>query len=614
MAADLRQLVADIALVPRRDDGFWDGVRARASRAVDQDPWRQLRVHDRLAVWATAEGRHAEVVDALVDRSEHGPTFAIDRGTGLIRPGYATGAPDDVLRPLPADVRSTVRWAPHVAAGRTVVRGHASLSGLGCAPDDVLEVALLVAGQAPVPLALERHDDPLAPGRSAERWVDVTSGGWSVEIPDDLLGTGAPALLAVRIVAAGHERTVEVGPVVRAADAAVVLGTTDIDGTGVRLAVAAPEGTRLRLTGRLSSHEVTVEGGTAVLDLDPVPEMGEYAVVATAPDGAALPIAVAADHPAETMGERFAVDWVHRDEWVLVLRTPLPPDQRGRFHQRLVVDEVAAEDPPLDGTLVVAASFAGRGGFDNVAPVALGLTESQPGTRVLWCVADGSVAHPTGTEPVLLHSREWHRALRSAGAIVSNAALPYYYRPRPGQQYLQTWHGTPLKRLDRDVTGDHLSLGYMERMGREVRGWTALLAQNEFSHEVLPPAFGYAGPVLTTGYPRNDRLGDPQVRDDVRARFGAGPDDRVVLYAPTWRETQKAGGGFGWVMLLDVARLREEMGDDVVVWVRGHGNTAADQRPVAAGAVDVTDHPDVTELMAGADALVTDYSSPTSSP
>ena len=43
------------------------------------------------------------------------------------------------------------------------------------------------------------------------------------------------------------------------------------------------------------------------------------------------------------------------------------------------------------------------------------------------------------------------RILACAQHIFSNASLPIYFIKRPGQVYMQTWHGTPLKTLGKQM-------------------------------------------------------------------------------------------------------------------------------------------------------------------
>jgi CDP-glycerol glycerophosphotransferase len=255
-------------------------------------------------------------------------------------------------------------------------------------------------------------------------------------------------------------------------------------------------------------------------------------------------------------------------------------------------------------------SFSGRLFTDSPRSIFDEVRRRRPDAECFWTVTDLSADIPEGCTPVLLHSEDYIRVLHSVAFLVNNGNFPYYFRKQDGQFYLQTWHGTPLKRIGEDVPGASLSLSYRSLMKREATFWDALLAQNDFSKEVLPRAFGFAGPVWELGYPRNDSLlgvDRESRRERVRSSLGIPPHRQVVLYAPTWRDSEKSVKGYVLVAHLDFGKLADALGDGSTVLLRGHQNTAGTARP--AGVVDVTDYPEVNDLFLAADVLITDYSS-----
>ncbi|MEK8143522.1 CDP-glycerol glycerophosphotransferase family protein [Streptomyces sp. M10(2022)] len=156
-----------------------------------------------------------------------------------------------------------------------------------------------------------------------------------------------------------------------------------------------------------------------------------------------------------------------------------------------------------------------------------------------------------------------------------------------------------------------------ERLQRAVQRFDHFLVRSE--HDVRTLARAYRLPeekLLRTGYPRNDVLLAARVRTRPRAaaapgaRRDARPADhkKVVLYAPTFRDA--AGRRGRRRLVLDVARFAERFGDTYTLLVRAHYLEAA-RLPVCppGTVVDVSRHHDVSELLALADVLVTDYSS-----
>jgi CDP-glycerol glycerophosphotransferase (TagB/SpsB family) len=204
-------------------------------------------------------------------------------------------------------------------------------------------------------------------------------------------------------------------------------------------------------------------------------------------------------------------------------------------------------------------------------------------------------------------------ALEAADVVVSNDHIPLDWEKRPGTTYLQTWHGTPLKRIHNDVLwAPEGRLAYLEQ---DIARWDLLLSPNTASTERLRRAFGFTGPIHETGLPRNDLLSSPrrdQVRATVRADLGIGEDQKVVLYTPTWRDDLvfNKTGPQDFDFPVDLDDFAEQLGGGHVLLLRLH-NMVMDRLDIAEGSVvrDVCGHPDIRDLYLAADLLVTDYSS-----
>jgi CDP-glycerol glycerophosphotransferase (TagB/SpsB family) len=230
--------------------------------------------------------------------------------------------------------------------------------------------------------------------------------------------------------------------------------------------------------------------------------------------------------------------------------------------------------------------------------------------------------HMTGTFPadiatVEFGSPESIAALEAADIVVSNDHIPLDWEKRPGTTYLQTWHGTPLKRIHNDVLwAPEGRLAYLEQ---DIARWDLLLSPNRASTERLRNAFGFPGPIHETGLPRNDLLSSPrrdEVRAAVRADLGITDDQKVVLYTPTWRDdlvfnkTTDSSAPQDFDFPVDLDDFTARLGTDHVLLLRLH-NMVMDRLEVVEGSVvrDVCSHPDIRDLYLAADLMVTDYSS-----
>ena len=594
----------------RADDDAWRALVEEivaASRDWSREDWCSLPVRDRVALHCAGRGDREAVEGLAEERTVHGPTFLVDRMTRTISLGVDVDAPDWLLEVHDPDL--VPRVSIEVAGSAPVViAGTAFISGVEF--DPVNDTVELVARQGSVSIGsgVTMRPDPVADALSGERWADQTHASWWTRLD---LDRREPIELTVTVHSGGVDRSVEITVPPRGDADTVAVAAGD---TAVELTSSAP---------RLEVASTTEDWGRGAppLRLDawtdrfgaptPLPS-GRYAVIGDRPvdladpDLLTLPLAER-EHDLRDLLVSLR-GWSPGEQGIgLVVRNPIPVEHRGRRRQRLLLDAVRRQAGPLRER-AVAMCFGGTSGGDSVAPIARELVRR--GIPVDWVVTDHSVAAPAGTRPVLLHSREWHEAFTHARYLVNNAEFPHYVRFREGQRYLQTWHGTPLKRIGRDIVDSRLSAGYVAAMRREAAAWEALLAQNAFAARVLPAAFGFTGRVIVEGYPRNDALAvaAPELRARTREALGLG-DRRVVLYAPTWRDTLRdSRGRRAFVSHLDAARVHAATG--AVVLVRSHTNSAAARgRLSGPGVVDVTAHPDVTALMAAADVLVTDYSS-----
>jgi CDP-glycerol glycerophosphotransferase (TagB/SpsB family) len=284
------------------------------------------------------------------------------------------------------------------------------------------------------------------------------------------------------------------------------------------------------------------------------------------------------------------------------VRPPLTEAERGSSAQA-VLEQQYRRRRPMAEDAVFFESFRGRSAACNPRGIDRVIASERPQTIRYWSVVDGSVDIPTGAVRLIEGSREWWDARGSARVLVVNDWLRKRWKRRGHQHVLQTWHGSTLKRLARDRPGASWRTRVAAR--REGRRWDRLLAQNDFSASNLRSAYAFRGPIWVEGYPRNDAIVNGTAGADVRRRLGVSPHARIALWAPTWREDRSA-----MVDHLDAGALAEKLGPDWIVLVRGHVHTwdagsALDQK----GVLDVTTYPDIADLLAIADALVTDYSS-----
>jgi CDP-glycerol glycerophosphotransferase (TagB/SpsB family)/glycosyltransferase involved in cell wall biosynthesis len=302
-------------------------------------------------------------------------------------------------------------------------------------------------------------------------------------------------------------------------------------------------------------------------------------------------------------------------ELVIRLAAPLTDEERSRVAQ----DQLGTWYQQSSFTPTKSVLFQSyRGEFATDSQLALHseLRNRRPDLELIWGVKDLSVAVPEGGRALLIESREWYSALGSSRYLCRNIDFERYFRKRPYQRYLQTFHGYPFKSMGASLwraQGRPESVVAFE-CSRRIHAWDAIVVPESFSVNLYRREYGYSGEALITGYPRNDALLSKDVdstRSRVLQQLGIEPDRVVVLYAPTWRDTVATSP---WTAKmfdgLDLGQLAEELGDGYAVLLRGHNsNLREGLSPIKGHVWDVSAYPEINDLLLAADVAVLDYSS-----
>lgn len=272
---------------------------------------------------------------------------------------------------------------------------------------------------------------------------------------------------------------------------------------------------------------------------------------------------------------------------------------------------------PVDSRIIVFESFRGASYSDTPKYIYEYLAKNYPGEyKFVWVLNDKSYTLPYEGQIVKRFSRKYAYYMGIAKYFVFNTRQPLWFRKREEQIFLETWHGTPLKRLafdQEEVTA--ASPSYKTQFYRQKQEWDFLIAANKFSSDVFRSCFMYDGPMLETGYPRNDLLKDPdrdEITIELKKKCGIPLSKRTILYAPTWRDDEYYGNGsYKFQIKLNLEMMKKELGDEYVVILRTHYYIAdnIDLTGLEDFAYNLSKYDDVTEIYLMSDILITDYSS-----
>jgi CDP-glycerol glycerophosphotransferase (TagB/SpsB family) len=669
VANELPGLLADAERLPHlRLPDLADTVGAVLA-ALPAGDLARLPVETRAAAWLGGQARWSELADFLAGRLQqegHFPT----RVEGSRVYAQLPGVDWEALRTPPAMLEvgldetrmicsvRRVRWledtfeeTPGLILAVDVFAGIRNLS-----LDDPLVQARWVSGDRTVATSVEPCHDPLVWLRSGQRHHDHAAGSVTVTTP---LGTLPPgtwrleiAITQGEVVRTGRGQTRD-----RSGSAGELRPSPDgsaqpvWDAQGLRLLVAAPQSferepvSALRVTGirheagrlvvettgpvrgvpvlrsKVGQLQGLAEGNELVFRLRADPfGTGEL----PAPSGryrlavAGRPVrwdAAAADALAFDLisdAHRIGLRRSPQGSVVITLRPPLRDGELGAFAQQQLRASYDLAGRLVDQVLLESA--AGQACTGSPLAIDLELARSHPELRRLWSVEDHATAVPPGATRVLRHSREWFAAMARSRWVVVDGDLPAFFHRREGQQVIQTLAGYPSKTMGVQAW-EELNFApsrIRHLLERSAGQWTALVVPTPRLESYFRSCFRYRGVVLPLGLPRNDVLVGPgreKRRAVTRGRLGIDDRQIVVLYAPEPGAHPTRSGRVRED--LDLASLCSSLGGGYTVLFRGAGAGTAPPPDRIDGArlVEVTDHPEVADLMLASDAALLDYSS-----
>lgn len=215
-------------------------------------------------------------------------------------------------------------------------------------------------------------------------------------------------------------------------------------------------------------------------------------------------------------------------------------------------------------------------------------------------------------EIILMGTKQYYKALASAGYLATDTSFPPYYIKKSDQVYLNTWHGTPLKEMGRSVAGREYGLGNVQR-NFYIADW--LLYQNEFSRDIFVDDYMirniYPGKIMMSGYPRNSALYHSDLSAKIRKEHNL-EGKKLIAYMPTWRGLlhKKNFALQVGTILTYLYQLDKKLDDSTIFFVRLH--------PFVGDAIDFSNFRhirpflpeyDTYDFLNVTDMLVTDYSS-----
>ncbi|MCM3585192.1 CDP-glycerol glycerophosphotransferase family protein [Mesobacillus maritimus] len=272
---------------------------------------------------------------------------------------------------------------------------------------------------------------------------------------------------------------------------------------------------------------------------------------------------------------------------------------------------------PIEKDLILFESGVGKQYADSPRNIYEEIVARDLPYKKVWVYNSNNRFHDPNTKKIKRLSPEYYYYLARAGYWVNNQNFPAYIKKRKGTTYIQTWHGTPLKKMLFDIENiQGRDEGYLERIHGATKNWDYLISPSEYATKAFRSAFRYEGEVLEIGYPRNDIFYKPgleQISRNVKQKLKLPLDKKVILYAPTFRDNQTSSNNkFTFNLNMDLDALKDSLGDEYILLMRMHvviSSKLVIPEELQEFVYNVSSYPDIQDLYLISDILMTDYSS-----
>ena len=260
--------------------------------------------------------------------------------------------------------------------------------------------------------------------------------------------------------------------------------------------------------------------------------------------------------------------------------------------------------------IVIVNNF-GKGYGDNQKYICDELIKRNSDIDIVWLVNDiNDSTIPKEIRKVKYNSLKSIYELVTAKIWIDNFRKQFYCRKRSNQYYIQLWHGCgALKKIEFDVK-EKLSKYYVKSMINDNKMVDLMISDSTFFTEKCRTAFKYNGNILEIGVPREDILiNNTQMLNNKARETLDIKDKKILLYAPTFRNSFEKS-----TYDVDFSRIINKLNKGNTKWIvlirlHPHISKMANIFNYNKDIINVSDYPDMQELIAAADLVITDFSS-----
>ena len=266
-----------------------------------------------------------------------------------------------------------------------------------------------------------------------------------------------------------------------------------------------------------------------------------------------------------------------------------------------------------DPNLILFSSYGGRKYDDSPRVVYEYLLEHpvSPDHKLVWGFVDPD-AYPQVEHRIRIDTIPYYLTALRAGVWITNSSISrgLDFKKRKTKNILFQHGMIGIKRIFTDVKQKEKAFvsGFCEQ-------YDMVFIEGKNEIPILKRVWQLDEKVFhTTGLPRNDDLVDFSEEDvrRIREKLGIPEGKKVILYAPTFRDFDKAADGSSALHLpMDFGKWEKALGDEYVLLVTAHYEVAKflDAMPKNDFVINAFGYPFVNDLMKVADLMISDYSS-----
>lgn len=221
-----------------------------------------------------------------------------------------------------------------------------------------------------------------------------------------------------------------------------------------------------------------------------------------------------------------------------------------------------------------------------------------------WALDDVNISIPGNAIKIVPDTPEYFRTALKCKYWITCVNIERSLRfKRKNCVYLNTWHGIPIKTVGNCAEGrNDYDFSYIDYF----------CISGDYEIPLYKKSFNVqASHMIKTGLPRNDALYSTTDREiiEIKKSLGLPLDKKLLLYAPTWRDSKNGGRSYSIKPPMDLKMWKQKLGKDYILLLRTHPYTNELLGVEFDDFVrDYTDYPNINDLLKIADILISDYS------